>query len=317
MAQYPRKLKKGIRWWYKFDYDGRTHNSACVYLSKNEARKAENSKYNELFKRGANYTEKPFLNLLEAINDRLDNIRTKKSKHYYKQNKHYCSLLFKEFGSIPIDRITKSDLNSFLLEMSQRLQSEGKDNYAVNAALRIYKALFQMIIKNYDLNISNPCIGIEVFSVKRKMKYIPSDEDIEEVKALCDTEQKLLLDFVLETGARINEALQVTGKDIGKDFVILYTRKSKYSDLVPRKVPMLLSLPEVESEVRVFKRWNDNPKFLEKKIRKLKQKGWNWHNLRHRYASSLSKHGKPLFDIMTLLGHSQLSTTQNYLQMLS
>lgn len=79
---------------------------------------------------------------------------------------------------------------------------------------------------------------------------------------------------------------------------------------------MRLTLPEVESEVRVFKRWNDNPKFLEKKIRKLQQKEWNWHNLRHRYASSLSKQGKPLFEIMTLLGHSQMSTSQNYLQLL-
>lgn len=317
LAQYSRKLKKGIRWWFKFDYKGRTYISECIYLSKNEARKAENSKYSEISKRRAGYAEKPILSLLEAINERLDYIQTKKSKHYYKQNKHYCSLLYKEFGIIAIDQITKSDMNSFLLEMSQTLQTNGKDNYAVNAALRIYKALFQMIIKNYDLNISNPCIGIEVFSVKRKMKYIPSDENIEDVKALCNDDQKLLVDFVLETGARINEALQITGKDIGKDFVILYTRKSKYSDLVPRKVPIRFHLPDVESDERLFKLWNNNPKFLEKKIRKLKQKEWNWHNLRHRYASSLSKEGKPLFEIMTLLGHSQLSTTQNYLQMLS
>lgn len=316
MAQYSRKLKKGIRWWYKFDHNGRTHISKCVYLSKNEARRAENIKYEEVSRHGANYTEKPILSLLEVINKRLDYIQTKKSKHYYNQNKHYCSLLLKEFGNITIDRITKPDVNSFLLEMSQTLQTKGKDNYAVNAALRIYKALFQMMIKNYDLSISNPCVGIEVFSVKRKMKYIPSDEDIDAVKALCDSEQKLLVDFVLETGARINEALQLTGKDIGKDFAILYTRKSKYSDLVPRKVPLKLHLPEVESDEKLFRRWNGNPKFLEKKIRKLKQKEWNWHNLRHRYASSLSKQGKPLFEIMSLLGHSQLSTTQNYLQML-
>lgn len=317
MAQYSRKLRKGFRWWYKFDCNGRTYNSACIYLSKNEARKAENTKYEEVSKRAANYVQKPILNLLEAINERLDYIQTKKSKHYYKQNKQYFSGLFKEFGNIPIDRITKYEMNSFLLEMSQGLQKKGKDNYAVNAALRIYKALFQMIIKNYDLSISNPCIGIEIFSVKKKMKYIPSDEDIEEVKALCNSDQKLLVDFVLETGARINEALHVTGKDIGKDYVILYTRKSKYSDLVPRKVLIKVTLPEVQSEERVFKHWSDNPKFLEKKIRKLQQAEWNWHNLRHRYASTLSKQGKPLFDIMTLLGHSQLSTTQNYLQLLT
>jgi len=65
-----------------------------------------------------------------------------------------------------------------------------------------------------------------------------------------------------------------------------------------------------------FKRWDNHPRFLEKKIKKLRQETWNWHNLRHRYASMLSKEGRPLFEIMALLGHSNMETTQNYLQLL-
>jgi site-specific recombinase XerD len=43
---------------------------------------------------------------------------------------------------------------------------------------------------------------------------------------------------------------------------------------------------------------------------------WTWHNLRHKYASELCRKGVPLFEIMNLLGHSNLKTTQNYLQLL-
>jgi len=67
---------------------------------------------------------------------------------------------------------------------------------------------------------------------------------------------------------------------------------------------------------RVFSRWVDKPHFLKRKVKKLKGQMWGWHSLRHRYASLLSKEGKPLFEIMKLLGHSNLSTTQIYLQLL-
>jgi site-specific recombinase XerD len=67
---------------------------------------------------------------------------------------------------------------------------------------------------------------------------------------------------------------------------------------------------------KVFKRWNKRPKFLERKLKQLGLTVWGWHNLRHRFSSKLSKEGKPIFEIMSLLGHSNIETTQIYLQLL-
>ncbi len=44
MAQYPRKIKVGIRWFYKFNFDGIMYRSRCIYLNKNEAKRAEHDK---------------------------------------------------------------------------------------------------------------------------------------------------------------------------------------------------------------------------------------------------------------------------------
>jgi len=58
--------------------------------------------------------------------------------------------------------------------------------------------------------------------------------------------------------------------------------------------------------------YNAYPRFLEEKVKELKQPRWNWHSLRRRRASIWAK-DKALFGIMLLLGHSQISTTQRYL----
>ncbi|RPI19230.1 MAG: site-specific integrase [Ignavibacteriae bacterium] len=308
-------MKKGIRWWYKFDLSGKTYASKCIYLTKNEAKKAETAHYEELNRQERNPSQKPVLSLLEAINERLDYVLTKKSKTYYRDNKRYYTILVNELGDVSIEEVKKNHINAILLQMSDRLQNEDKDNYAVNAALRVYKALFQYAIKSHDLDIKNPCVGIDMYSIDKHMKFIPPDADIEAVRKLCDTDQRLLLDFVKDTGCRISEALRLKGEDVSETHVILYTRKSKNSNLVPRKVPLSIHVSGEKRE-RVFKRWTDIPRFLEDKVRSLEQKPWSWHSLRHRYASLLSKEGKPLFEIMSLLGHSNLETTQIYLQLL-
>ncbi len=46
----------------------------------------------------------------------------------------------------------------------------------------------------------------------------------------------------METGARINEALALAPKDIYDGYVVLHTRKSKNSNLMPLKVPFDNSL---------------------------------------------------------------------------
>ncbi|MBI5402468.1 MAG: site-specific integrase [Ignavibacteriae bacterium] len=319
MAQYPRKLKEGIRYWYKFSYQGKTFHSKCIYHTKIEARKAENKHFDEVSKRARDPDSvQSSITLLEAINARLDYVKTKKSLSYYKDNKRYYKVILEALGNTPIESVKRADIEDLLLETSQELQDLGKDNYVVNAMLAVYKALFNHAISKHDLSIKNPCIGIKQFSVEKRLKYIPKDEDIEAVKKICDKRQRLLIDFIMETGARISEALRFKGKDIIGNEIVLYTRKSKNSNLVPRKLPKPLCLKYIvlKSDEKLFGDWKEQPKFLERKVRQLKQKPWGFHNLRHRYASLLSKHGVPLYDIMSKLGHQNLSTTQIYLQML-
>lgn len=119
-----------------------------------------------------------------------------------------------------------------------------------------------------------------------------------------------MVSFVYETGCRVGEAINLDYKDVHSKFVTLYTRKSKNSQRTPRHLtrPDLL----LDGEGKVFKEHNAYPRFLEEKVKELEQPNWNWHSLRRRRASIWAE-PKPLFEIMMLLGHSNIQTTQRYL----
>lgn len=225
-------------------------------------------------------------------------------------------MLLNQTGNIPVSQIKKAHVNTLLNQFSSDLKRSDKTNHNVNSMLRILKALFYHAINVHDIEMKNPCVGIREYPLDHGIKYIPSSDQIEEILLQCDDEERLLIAFVMETGCRINEALRFSDTDILDSEIVLYTRKSKNSNLTGRKVPTPYCIINIEFQGRLFNRWSLYPRFLEKKIYKSGQRPWGFHSLRHRYASRLSKKGTPLFEIMSLLGHSNLSTTQKYLQLL-
>lgn len=122
--------------------------------------------------------------------------------------------------------------------------------------------------------------------------------------------QASLFDFVDETACRINEAVRLQAKDVAKDTVILYTRKSKNSNLTPRVIPRPDCL-KGEFEGKVFKDWTAYPRFLDEIC-----DGWGWHNLRHRRASIWVNSGMSVYEIMQRLGHQNMEVTMRYLRLL-
>lgn len=312
MPCYKRQISHGERWFYKFNYKGVMYRSETIYSSKAEAKKFEAVAYQEAQEKFKDATYRKDVFLYEAIDERLTYIQVRKTDHYYRESKRYLRIFRNRLGNVILSDIRKPDIESLLVSESH------KGFYTVNAMLRCFKALFNHAIENHDLNIKNPCKGMKFFPIEKRIKYIPSDQDIEDLLNVCDEHQRLLIEFLRDTGARLSEALKLKGKDINNDSVILYTKKSVNANLTPRAVPKPRCLVGVTfvAEKLVFDKWTEQPKFLPRKLKVLGQKQWGFHNLRHRYASHLSKNKTPLFEIMSLLGHSNLDTTQRYLQLI-
>ena len=340
MAVYPRKLKCGLRYWFKFKMAGQVYFSPAEHLTSKAAKIAEANKIKEL-EEAAKLPKLVVkeLTILEIMNSRLTELQKKrKSSEYYRQNQS-CYRKFLEFlvlylfgkeadydqhkTIIPVSQVTKKIINDFLLGQSEEYAGNGYTNSIPNQQLRLIRALFGHGEKFFDLE-RNPTKGLDLFPVDKKLKRIPTCKEVHLVMDECNERQLFLIDFLLETGARIGEALRFTGNDIGEGFVTLYTRKNRRGELTPRKVPVRRDFFQgltFEPEDRIFPDWGDGgewrPHFLMRKVRKLKQPAWNFHHCRHYFASRLCMERTPLTVIQSYLGHSTAEMTSRYLQSLN
>ena len=185
---------------------------------------------------------------------------------------------------------------------------------------------------------SNPTDGLEFLPVEKKVKYVPSVEDVDKVIALADEDTQDYLWTIRETLARVSEINRLTWDDVDFDhrYVVLYTRKKKGGHLTPRQVVMTEKLFEVLS--RRFKSrdkkkpwvfwhryWSakegkisegpfqDRKKIMKVLCKKAGVKYFRFHPLRHAGASIMDGNNVPLGSIQRILGHENRKTTEIYL----
>ena len=248
MGVYSRKLKKGTRWLFKGSYLSVKYGSPAIYLTKAEAKKAERAEIERIDEDIRN--PKKQMNLKTLMEKRLDFIQATKSKDYYRENRRYFRKVLKHFGDIDTAELTTEIAQDLLMGEAKRLRNAGKGNFKANSMIRSLKALINWGNKIYDLNIKNPFDKLDFLPININLKYIPPAEDIEAVKSICNSEQRLLIDFVDETACRINEALRFSYHDIEGDLITLWTRKSRNSNLTPRRIPKPDCLGKVWGKAR-------------------------------------------------------------------
>jgi len=169
MGVYKRKLKKGIRWYFSGQYLGVKYHSRTIYLSKNEVLKAEREHVTVLDEEIRN--PKQDMPLIVLMNSKLDELKLKKSTTYYKENCRYFKMFHECVGDVKASEVTRPQVNKFLADFSKDLLSRGKTNHKVNSCLQSLKALFFYGIRIYDLDIKNPCVGLEFYPVDKGDPY--------------------------------------------------------------------------------------------------------------------------------------------------
>lgn len=178
-------------------------------------------------------------------------------------------------------------------------------------------------MKDDTLTSSNEGNTTQELSVnKRKAKRLPVAISEEEFLSLINHTNKKhhKLSFLLgfESGLRISEVLKLEYRDIDlKDKKILIRQGKGNKDRIvglPKhfreEYLKLLPIKCGERALEIaFKRSCKRAKLLEKKP------SLHFHSLRHGFGSHLANKGVPIHHIRTLMGHSNISTTNVYLEM--
>lgn len=250
---------------------------------------------------------------------------------YYQDHIYSAKKLVAAWGNLKCENITSLMIQNYLIKRSKN------GIVAANKELRYLRATFNYGIK-LGLITLNPTKGLEFMPVEKRVKYIPSKEDVAKVLLAADPNTQDYLLAIINTMDRVGKINRLTWNDV--DFenkhVVLYTRKNKGGHLTPRKIPMTNTLYNM-----LLKRFNNRDKtkpwvfwqrywsqkegkFLEGPYqdRKLIMKSlcnkagvkyFRFHGLRHHGASVLERANVPIGFIQRLLGHENRTTTEIYL----
>jgi integrase len=324
---------KGKGWRYDFTLKGTRHTRGW-FKRKRDAVKAETERREELLNPPApTPTEQTQTDMgfLELVNRRLDHVKAYNSDEHYRSYLYMARRWSKIWGHKFCGEITQQMVQRYLTQR-RRISA-----FTANKDLRYLRAAFNFG-KRKKLILSNPTNGIDFFPVEKKVKYVPSNEDIDKVIAAADPENQDYLWTIRETLARVGEINRLKWEDVNLElrFVILYTRKKQGGHLTPRKIRMTQKLHEVLSRRfenrdpgkpwvfwhRYWSRKNgcfiegpygDRKKLMKRLCEKAGVRYFRFHPLRHAGASTMDAHNVSIAAIQGILGHENRKTTEIYL----
>jgi len=328
---------KGRGWRYDFTLNGNRYTEAW-FPTKRQAKEAEAKKREELKNPPPVAPPTPAeektptdMDFLELVNRRLDYVKVYKSASYYSDYLCLARRLVRGWRGQKATEVTRNMVQAYLIRRCR------VSAFAANKDLRYLRALFNFGIKQGLITV-DPTRGLEFMPVERRLKYIPSKDDVAKVLLAADPETQDYLLAIRETMGRMGEINRLTWADVdfeGK-WVVLYTRKKKGGHLTPRKVPMTTRLYTMllkrfrnrdKDKPWVFwqRYWSrkagcfvegpyrDRKRIMRTLCDKVGVRYFRFHALRHFGASVLERANIPIGSIQRLLGHENRTTTEIYL----
>ena len=180
---------------------------------------------------------------------------------------------------------------------------------------------------------ANPLKNFELFMVDNQVENYLNDQEMQRLLTVLRTDKNrnvcLILMLLLSTGARLNEVLSATWKNVsmeGRSLKVDAIRsKSKRSRSIPLNdsaMWVLEQLPSRATSAYLF----PSPVFAKDgkdlpytnitrawyRIQKLSGIKIRAHDLRHGFASMLVSGGRSLYEVQQILGHSDPKVTMRY-----
>ena len=271
---------------------------------------------------------KYFFDFLE--NDKKLSDNTLQSyKRDLKQFKRYI-----EACEINYNHVKEEDIKDYIKE----LQEEGKKASSISRCIASIRSFYQFVLKRKKIKV-DPTANIQSPKIEKR---VPSVLTSKEVELLLDqpkdvdlkgTRDKAMLEFAYATGMRVTEIISLNIDDVNLEEGYVTCKTGNKQRTIPLGTMSLNALKEYVDDARDVLIKNDDEKALFVNVnggRLTRQGFWKIikyykeqahitkditpYVLRHSFATHLLQNGADLKAIQTMLGHSDISSTQVYMQ---
>lgn len=245
---------------------------------------------------------------------------------------HYKNTLDKtgkDYLNISVD-----DINAYL----NSLQKNNKKSSTISRSLASIRSFYQFLLRTKQIT-KDPTDGIQSPKIEKKAPSILSSQEIEllleqpstaDLKGMRD---KAMLEFAYATGMRVTEIISLNMDDVNLNDGYVVCKTGSKQRNIPLGTMSLKALKEYVEKARPIIIKDDSIKalFVNVNGKRLTRQGF-WkivkfykeqahitkditpHVLRHSFATHLLQNGADLKAIQTMLGHSDISSTQVYMQ---
>ncbi|OYD50534.1 site-specific integrase [Acidovorax kalamii] len=226
------------------------------------------------------------------------------------------------FKDMPLNAISRREVEVFHRAFLQK-QSPASADHCIKLMRRALNLAVQ-----WEFIEKNVLKGIKLFMVDNQVENYLDEMQLEQLLHVLRTDRNrtvcLILMFLLSTGARLNEGLTATWKNINIERGMWKVEASLSKSKKPRSIPLndsaLWVLEQLESQgqsqylfpspvtgkpyTAITRAWY--------RLRKKAGVNIRIHDLRHTFASFLVSRGRSLFEVQQILGHSDPKVTMRY-----
>ncbi len=239
-----------------------------------------------------------------------------------------------ESCEIHYNRVKESDINDYIKE----LQKQGKKASSISRCIASIRSFYQFVLKNKKIKV-DPTQKIQSPKIEKRVPNVLTAKEVEllldqpkdvDLKGIRD---KAMLEFAYATGMRVTEIISLNIEDVNLDEGYVTCKHAGKSRNIPLGNMSLKALKEYINEARdiLIKTEGEKALFVNVNGTRLTRQGF-WkiikyykeqahitkditpHVLRHSFATHLLQNGADLKAIQTMLGHSDISSTQIYMQ---
>ncbi len=239
-----------------------------------------------------------------------------------------------EENQINYTKVDEKNIKEYL----EYLQNIGKKSSTVSRNLASIRSFYQYLVRTKKV-LQDPTNNIQAPKIEKR---VPSILTAKEVELLLDQPQdvdlkgirdKAMLEFAYATGMRVTEIISLNLEDVNFEEAYVICKTGTKQRNIPLGTMSLKALKGYVEEARPYLIKDDSVKSLFVNIngKRLTRQGF-WkivkyykeqahitkeitpHVLRHSFATHLLQNGADLKAIQTMLGHSDISSTQVYMQ---